>query len=43
MEAGITLPQLTVILGHADPKSVMHYTIATEQESEIALAAVVGS
>jgi len=43
MEAGITLPQLTVILGHADPKSVMHYTIATEQEAEIALTAVVGS
>lgn len=40
--AGVTYPQLTVILGHADPKSIMHYDVATEQESELALAAVVG-
>lgn len=39
---GMTYPQLTVTLGHADPKSIMHYDIATEQESEQALAAVVG-
>ena len=40
--AGVTYPQLTVILGHADPKSIMHYDVATEQEAELALAAVVG-
>jgi integrase len=40
--AGMTYPQLTVTLGHADPKSIMHYDIATEQEAESALAAVVG-
>lgn len=40
--AGMSYPQLTRILGHADPKSVMHYDIATEQEAEQALAAVVG-
>lgn len=40
--AGVTYPQLTAILGHADPKSIMHYDVATEQESELALAAVVG-
>ena len=42
MDAGITLPQLTIVLGHADPTSVMHYTRATEQEAEQAMAAVVG-
>jgi integrase len=39
---GVTYPQLTVVLGHADPKSVMHYDIATEQETAQAMAAVVG-
>lgn len=41
-EAGMTYPQLTVTLGHADPKSIMHYDVATEQEAEQALAAAVG-
>lgn len=39
---GVTYPQLTVQLGHADPKSIMHYDIATEQETALAMAAVVG-
>ena len=41
-EAGVSYPQLTVHLGHADPKSIMHYDVATEQETELAMAAVVG-
>ena len=40
--AGVTYSQLTVVLGHADPKSIMHYDRATEQEAELAMAAVVG-
>ena len=40
--AGVSYPVLTVHLGHADPKSILHYDIATEQEAETAMAAVVG-
>ena len=40
--AGVSYPCLTVHLGHADPKSILHYDIATEQETEMAMSAVMG-
>jgi integrase len=42
-DAGISLAQLTVVLGHSDPTSIMHYTRANEQEAGLAMVAVVGS
>jgi len=42
-EAGISYPQLTVHLGHSSKSSILHYDVSTEQETEMAMAAVVGA
>ena len=42
MDAGVSLPKLTARLGHSNPASIMHYTIATDQDAEDALAEIIG-
>ena len=41
-EAGVSYPQLTVHLGHSSKSSILHYDVSTEQETELAMAAVIG-